>query len=397
MLVALLSSIEPVAGQTDQSRAHLSVAGQTVLERQVRLALALGCERVICLAQGLPRVLLAVQHLVEREGKRFHAIAGARALAGLVTVADEVVAIADGLLLDPALATWHLAQGRNILALPVKPAIEAGHERIDREHAWAGAFRVPAGDVERLSELPADVDTMSALMRIALQRGRPVVELSAETLADGRIAIIASGEAARNAARRIIDAALPPAPWSAPAHAAIDRGVRRSAVDVLAHPAIGPIVAAGSAVLVAIGLATAWNGVAAAAFGSLAAVAGLARFGRGLMRVSGIGRSWWSRHGDRVSGIALDILLLVVVLIVTPRSAWGRALFLLAMVLGLVRLAALHGPRWLAELAQDRVTLFTVFAIASAFGWLGVTLQLLAVFLLVALILVSRRSGITRA
>ncbi len=397
MLVALLSSIEPVAGQANRSRAHLSVAGQTVLERQVRLALSLGCERVICLAQGLPPELLAVQHVVERDGKRFHAIAGPRALAGLVTVADEVLAIADGVLIDPALADWHLARGRNILALPVEPAINAGHERIDRDHAWAGAFRVPAGDVERLTELAADVDTMSALMRIALQRGRPLVELSADTLADGRIAIIGTDEAARSAARRIVDAALTPAPWTAPANAAIDRGVRRTAVDVLARPAVGSIVAAGGAILTAIGLAAAWNGVAAAAFGSLAGAAALARFGRGMMRISSLGRGWWNKHRDRVLGLALDALLLATVLIVTPRSAWGRALFVLAMVLGLIRLAAIYGPRWLAELAQDRVTLFALFAIASAVGWLGATLQLLAIFLLVALLLVSGRPGITRA
>jgi len=394
VLVALLSSIEPVAGQVGRSRAHLDVAGQSVLERQARLALALGCERVVCVAQGLPPDLIAVQHLVEREGKRFHAIAGTRALGGLVTVADEVLALADGLLIDPALAQMHLADGRSILALPEHLAVPTGYERIDRNRAWAGALRIPAGDVERLNDLPADIDPVSALMRVAVQRGRPIVDLPAEALTDKHLALITSDDDARHASRRVVEAALEPAPWSAPAYAALDRAVRGSAADLLAKPAIAPVLGLGTGLLAAIGLAAAWYGAPVAALGSLAAAAGLARFGRGLARVGG---GWLARHGDRLSLAVFDLLLLAAVLIVTPRSAWGRALFLLAMMLGLARLATAFAPRWLAELAQDRATLFAALAVAAAAGWLGATFQVLALLLLAALLLVGKEPRITRA
>lgn len=397
MLVALLSSIEPVPGHADRPRAHLSIAGRSVLERQARVALELGAERVICMAHGLPAELIAVQHLVEREGKRFHAIVGSRALGGLVSVADEIIAFADGLQIDPDIARSHLAAGRSILALPADEAVLLGFERIDRDRAWAGALRIPAGDVERLSDLPADIDPVSALMRIAVQRGRPIVDLPPETLTSKRLALILSAEAAREASQLAIDAALPPARWSAPASAAIDRAVRTSAGELLSRPAIGPVLWLGTALLGAIALAAAWYGSPAAALGSLAATAGLARFGRGLARVVQSGGGWLERHGDRLRVAALDVLLLAVVLIVTPRSAWGRVLFLLAIMLGLARLAAAAPPRWLADLAQDRAALLALLAVGAGLGDLGAAFQVLALLFMIALLVVGKERRITRA
>ncbi len=397
MLVALLSSIEPVDGNPERSRAYLGIAGQSVLARQARLALALGAERVICLAQGLPPQLIAVQHLVEREGMKFHAVAGSRALAGLVTVADEIIAFADGMLIDPAIAHGLLSGRSVVLAVPAETAVPHGFERIDRDRAWAGALRVPAAEVDRLNELPTDIDPISALMRIAVQRGRRVQDVSPDVLTDRRIALIASDEAAREASRRAVENALPPASWSAPAHAVIDRGVRATAADLLAKSAIGPVLGLGMVALAAIAVAAAWNGAVAAALGSLAAVAGLARFGRGLVRVGNAGRSSWAGHVDRLCTAGIDLMLLGVVLIATPRSAWGRALFLLAIMLGLARLADTYAPPWLRYFAQDRVTLLALLSAGAAVGLLGATFQALALFLLAALLLTARSPRITRA
>ena len=397
MLVALLSSIDPVADHADHPRAHLRVAGQTVLERQVRIALAIGCERVVCVAQGLPPELIKVQHLVEREGKRFHAIAGTRALAGLVTVADEILAIADGLLVDPALARLHVHVGRGILALPGELAIPAGHERIDRDRAWAGLLRVPAGDVERLNELPADIDPISALMRVSVQRGRPIVDLPPEVLTDKRLEFVDSETAARGAGRRVVDACLHPAPWTAPAHALVDRSVRAAAPELLSRPAIGAVLFFGSVLLGAIALAASWYAAPAVGIGCLAGAAALSRYGDRLAQIAQASNGWIGRHRERLIAAALDLLLLAILLIAMPRSAWGRALFLLAMLLGLVRLAGIYGPRWLAQAASDRVALFILLTLGAMLNALGIAFQVLALLILAALLIVGKDARITRA
>ncbi len=397
MLVALLSSIEPSRGHPEGQRAFLDVAGQSVIMRQARLALALGCERVVCIAQGLPPGLIAVQHMVEREGMRFHAIAGPRALAGLVSVADEILVCGDGVVPDSEILREHLGERPGLLALPAEPAVERGFERIDRDRAWAGVLRTSAGDVERLGDLPPDIDALSALMRVAVQRGRRIVDLPEAVLTGGRVAMVDGPEAAHQVAVRAVSDALPVASWAGPFAALADKAMRAGAPELLGRPAAVNALRFGVALLAAIALAAAWQGVAAAALAVLAAAAMVLRASEGLGRVADAGKGWWSRHGRMASLVVLDLLLVTIVLAITPRSAWPRALFHLVIVLGLLRLCTLFGPRWLGDLAQDRTLLLAVLATGAAFGVLAATFQAVAVLVLAALIIVHRRRGITGA
>lgn len=139
--------------------------------QQLSIALGLGCERIVCLAPGLTRDIVALQHQAERAGAQFHVVGGAQPLLGLVTAADEVVAFADGLFAarDPAVAA--LEGGAAVLVQPIEQGLALGFERLDLNHAAAGAMRVPGRLIARLAELPADCDVVSALQRIALQAG----------------------------------------------------------------------------------------------------------------------------------------------------------------------------------------------------------------------------------
>ena len=164
---------EPAGAGGTAPRAWLRVGGLTVARQQLGLAVALGCERIVCLARALGPELLALQHVAEAAGTQFHAISAPRALSGLVTAADELVVLADGLLADPAEAARLLDAGPGVLVQPVEAGLAAGFERIDLNHASAGAMRVPGALVERLADLPGDVDAASSLLRIALQAGVP--------------------------------------------------------------------------------------------------------------------------------------------------------------------------------------------------------------------------------
>ena len=158
-------------------RAFLRVGGLSVARQQLALSLNLGCERIVCVAPALTPELVALQHIAEGAGAQFHVVRGARALAGLVTASDELIALADGLFASGAEAADLLSEGQGVLVQPIEQGLVAGFERIDINHAAAGAMRIPGRLVERIADLPADCDTFSSLQRAALQasiRQRPI-------------------------------------------------------------------------------------------------------------------------------------------------------------------------------------------------------------------------------
>ena len=174
--VALLSLLEPAAeGQVP--RAFLRVGGLTVARQQLGIALALECERVVCLAPSLTPDIVQLQHLAESQGAQFHIIPGPRSLLGLITASDELIVLADGLFSSTAEAVDLLSAGQVVLVQPIEQGLAAGFERIDLNHAAAGAIRIPGRLVEQIASLPGDCDAVSALQRIALQAGvrqRPI-------------------------------------------------------------------------------------------------------------------------------------------------------------------------------------------------------------------------------
>ncbi|MEE4450055.1 hypothetical protein [Novosphingobium resinovorum] len=171
---------EPATSGQPFPRAFLRVAGASVAQHQLGMAIALECQRVICMARGTSPELIALQHDAEDAGLQFAIATGAGQLAGLVTAGDELVVISEGLFADPAQAVA-LLEGRApvVLVQPVEGALAAGFERIDINRATAGLMRVSGAMVERLHELPVDVDAVSALTRIALQSGTAMREVPA--------------------------------------------------------------------------------------------------------------------------------------------------------------------------------------------------------------------------
>lgn len=152
-------------------RAFVRIGGGTVAGQQLAIALALGCERVVCIAPALTPDIVALQHRAEKAGAQFNVVPGAHPLLGLVTAADEVIAFADGLFASREQARKLLDGQQAVLVQPIEQGLAAGFERIDLNHAAAGAMRVPGRLVERLGDLPADCDVVSSLQRIALQAG----------------------------------------------------------------------------------------------------------------------------------------------------------------------------------------------------------------------------------
>lgn len=166
----MLSLIEPSA-EGHVPRAFLRVGGLTVARQQLGIALALNCERIVCLAPTLTPDILELQHVAEARGAQFNVIAGPRPLLGLISANDEVIALADGLFGSTAETVDLLSESQAVLIQPIEQGLAAGFERIDINHAAAGAIRIPGRLVEQITTLPADCDPVSALQRIALQAG----------------------------------------------------------------------------------------------------------------------------------------------------------------------------------------------------------------------------------
>lgn len=391
---------EPAGAGQPFPRAFLRVAGASVAQHQLGMVLALDCQRVICMARGTSPELIALQHDAEAAGLQFTIAIGPSQLAGLVTALDELIVISEGLFADPAQAV-PLLDGRAsvVLVQPVEGALAAGFERIDINRASAGLMRVPGDMVERLHELPTDVDIISALTRIALQSGIVMREVPASARAGSGWRMIRS---------------------EAEAYALEDEWLRsRFGEGTCASPgrsvARFGVLSFGSSLLHA---GNASNVVSAAVLAAIAIAAGLGWFGLvwgGFLFVAG---AWLLVEASRILRAAerhalgqlapaipradaliwlIDVAFALLILIDMPRFpgepliAWLCMPAILMMLLTLLpRISGGLAASW----AGDRALLGLVLAVASGFGQALLVVRLLSVGLvLAALLLPSRRNS----
>jgi len=248
----------------------LRIGGRSVLQWQADLALELGCERIICLCEGLNDPIIQVQQEVEAREGEFHAIQGALQLVSLVTAGSDLLLIGDGLIIERAYAQDLLSQGRGIAALSSSSKIAQANptvfERIDKDRAAAGLALLPSSLVAKLADYPAESDPFSMLTRLGLQSGVPVRPIDEERLTDGDWTLVRGTEVVSNAQKRLFERANEGLSWVAPG-------------EVLANAVAGPIVASGArrAELYANGAGIASLAVAsAAAYFSVPIAAGVA-------------------------------------------------------------------------------------------------------------------------
>ncbi len=266
MRVALLTMLETAGPPPAALRAALRVGGIGLGRHQLSLALACKCERIVCLARALDPELVAMQHAAEEAGARFHVIPGARALVGLVTAADEVFVIADGLLAAPDDVTEFLEAGPAVLVQPIEAGLPQGFERIDLNHAAAGAMRIPGRLVERLADLPADCDVASALQRIALQGGVGQTMLPAGLRDGGAWRLVRNEADAQAAEAEWIKALTAPGKGHSPTEIAVRRVVHSYGPALLHGGSGGRSVGLSALLALLLALALGWFGWPSLAF-----------------------------------------------------------------------------------------------------------------------------------
>ncbi|MBC2669632.1 hypothetical protein ACFOON_05740 [Novosphingobium piscinae] len=393
-----MTASEPaIAGQAP-APAFLRVGGALVARHQVALALAAGCRRIVVIARDFTAEFASLQRDAEEAGASFHVVAAATGLTGLVTAADEVLALAEGLLPTPGDALPLFASGQGVIVLPADHGTAAGFERIDLAQAWAGMMLVPGRLVDRLMDLPADVDAVSALLRIALQAGvslRPVPEA---VRSGGRWLLIRNEVDAQAAeegwmVRHTADGPGTPGP-------AMARLLVRHFGAAMLHEGSSRIIGLGlSGLLAILALAAGWFGSLVGGFALLAAAEVV--LGTSLLLVSlhqgalrqGPRRLWASG----AAGVAFDlalVALLVLALPLLPGQTLAERGFPAVVLLGLLRVLPRVLPGRVMAWLEDRLVLTALFAVLAAGHVLApAILGMSLVLLMAALVLIGRRDA----
>ena len=390
MRVALLSTLEPSADDAATPRGLLRLGGRSIAHHQLATALALGCERVICLADGLPGEVIALQHAAERAGASFQVTGDGRAVAQLVKPDDELLVFADGLVASPEAVGTLLGGRTGVVVQPVESGLAAGYERIDLNHAGGGVMRLPGRLAAGLADLPGEWNPVSALLRIAVQSSLRQVVLPQALSDGGRWALVRTdGEAHRlepnwlrqHTARREGGG---PGLWLAA------RLVERLGPALL-HAGTKPhVVALGASALALLALGSAWFGFHPAAFAGLGIAWLVRRSAAILARVHGerpLGETRWL-SAETGFGVLLDLGFAAI-------AAWRLAAthpvanayvvggFAALVLLGLLRLLPplFAGAKWSGWL-EDRLVLGFALAAASLSSVFGLALMAASLALL---------------
>jgi hypothetical protein len=274
--VALLSTLEPSDDDPSSPRALLRLGGRSIVHAQLGTALALGCERVICVADGTAREVVALQHAAERAGANFQVTADGRGLARMVRPNDELLVLLDGLVADAGEIARLLGLRDAMVVQPAEAGVASGYERIDARHAGAGVLRLNGRLVARLAELPAEWNPISALLRIAVQEGVRQVALPQALVDAGKWVLVRSDADAHRFEPQWLRLHTAGASAGGPGAWLATRLVERLGPAVL-HAGTRPAtVAIAAVILLLFGLGLAWAGIPSAGF-ALLGVAWLVR------------------------------------------------------------------------------------------------------------------------
>ncbi|MEO7384155.1 MAG: hypothetical protein ABIU18_04390 [Novosphingobium sp.] len=386
-------------------RAFLRLGGATLAQHQLMVALAAGCERIACIARALTPEMVALQHEAERAGARFHMISGARALSGLVTANDELLVMGDGVVVAVPDALDSLGGTPAILVLPAESAVPQGFERIDLNHAAAGLMLLPGRLVERLNDLPADAEPVSALLRIGLQAGIAQRGVPALAISAGRWLLVRDEDAAHSAELEWMERHTI-GRGSTPGLALATLVVRSFGPALLHGGSGGKALALAAYVLIAIAAGAGWFGWSAIALG-LCAPAWLLHRSASIIdqiQIDALGRRPGLLASELPFSWLFDAVIAALLILATPyipgEGLWQR-MFAPLMLFGLLSLFSGVLPgRWTAWLA-DRMLLALLLCALALASLLGPGVPALAALLLLGAVYIAHRSGkpveITRA
>ena len=171
-------------------RALVTVAGETLIERQAARLADVGVTHIAVLVAAVPADLIAACDRIQRRGIKVTPVRAAADLIAIVESDDRIILVADGL---RASGTHYAA-----IAKPGSPAIlvtgdtvlTQGFERIDATRRWGGLAAISQPMVAELAAMPGEWDMMLTLLRLAVQAGSRRLYCEPALFEQGEIAVV---------------------------------------------------------------------------------------------------------------------------------------------------------------------------------------------------------------
>lgn len=162
-------------------RALLPLAGQTLLEYQVRCAAAIEAEPIVVLVERIPPILNEAFDRLRDEGIAVVPVSDAREAASRFEPSRMVLLLGDGIVPTPELIGQFADAQEPAIATVADDTEHEQFERVDAHARWAGVAMVDGHLLASTAAMLGDWDLQSTLLRRALQDGARRVPLDDET------------------------------------------------------------------------------------------------------------------------------------------------------------------------------------------------------------------------
>lgn len=174
---------------TPRRRGELSFAGQTLVEYQARQAAAAGAGAILILVEDVTPPLTGAIDRLGADGIKATLIRDMGTLARQLSAADDLLVIGDGAIIRPTdIALLGAGSDSRLLVLPSGPGTTQ-FERLDAEHMWAGAARLPVAMLIDIMDMLGDWDVVLTVIRTAVQKGVARQACDPADIFDGRLAL----------------------------------------------------------------------------------------------------------------------------------------------------------------------------------------------------------------
>ena len=207
-LAALIAAYQEAEDGNNQLRALLPFAGRTLLEHQVRRAIAAGASHAVVLVERLPADLNAAIDRLRRDRIAVEIARDPSDAADRFHAEEDVLLVADGLVAAPDCFAAMAAQSPQALLTVADISENERFERVDSERRWAGLALTDRRTLADTTAMLGDWDLQSTLMRRIVQSGPRFVPVDGDggAVAEARDAVLLAdrSDSSRDAGRSML-------------------------------------------------------------------------------------------------------------------------------------------------------------------------------------------------